>query len=75
MKDVEDVKDDHPSLGSRLGPQMGPPGRRGGRRPSRRPEVAKTLYFQIFWRPAGHLSPLSEISDKVPIRGQIVCFS
>ena len=74
MRDVEDVKDDHPSRGSPMGPRIGPPGRRGGRRPPRRPKVAKTSHFPLFWRLAGHLSPFSEISDKVNIRGKIVCF-
>ena len=58
-----------------MGPRIGPPGRPGGRRPPRRPKVAQTLHFHLFWRPTGHLTPLSEISDKVPIRSQIVCFS
>ena len=58
-----------------MGPRISPPGRWGGRRPPRRPKVLKTLQFPLFWRPAEQLCPLSEISDKVPIRGQIVCFS
>ena len=59
----------------RMGPRIGPPGRRGGHRPPRRPKVAKTLHFPLFLRPAGHLPPLSEISDKVPTICQIVRFS
>ena len=48
-----------------MGPRIGPPGRPGLRRPPRRLEVLKTLHFLLFLRPAGQLSPLSEISDKV----------
>ena len=72
MKDVDDVLDDHPSLGSWMGLGIGPTGRPGGRRPPRRPKVAQTLHFPLFWRPTGHLPPLSAISDKVPISGQII---
>ena len=55
----------HP--GVPMGPRIGPPGRREGRRPPRRPKVAQTFHFPLFLRPAGHLSPLSEIFDKVQV--------
>ena len=40
-----------------------------------KPSLRKTVLFPLFLRPGALLFPLSEISDKVPIRGQIVCYS
>ena len=57
----------------RLGPRISSPGRQGCRRPPRRPEVLKTLQFPLCSSPAALLSPLSEISHKVPTTGKIVC--
>ena len=51
------------------------PGGTSGRPPApRRPKMLKTLQFPRFGRPTGQLPSLSEISDKVPTRSQIVCF-
>ena len=62
-------------LHPKMGPRTNPGGRRGGRRVSRTPQVFKTLRFPLYWRLAALLCPLSEISHKVPTKGQIVCFS
>ena len=73
MKDDEDDYNDHPILGSPRGPRIGLDVGNAAGFPA--PRVVNTLQFPIFLRPAELLSPLSEISDKVPIRGHIVSFS
>ena len=62
-------------LHPKMGPRTSPGGRREVRRLSRTPQVLKTLRFPLYLRPAALLCPLSEISHKVPTKGQIVCFS
>ena len=75
MKDVEDIKDDLSSRGSRMGASDRPAETSG--RPPASPTCpsAQTLRFPLCWSPTELFSPLSEISDKVPTICHNVGFS
>ena len=66
--------DDFLSSWDDFGPEDHPMDGRGPHHPPGRLSGRKTLRFRLFVRPAALLPPLAEISHKLPIRGQNVCF-